>query len=115
MHPGDHLAAARVGEGQRSAAGVPDVRGEHGSEHGRPDRAAERAEEAGHGHREPELAAIHAVLDRDDQHLADHAEAEAEQQRAPTPVVTRDGCSTTAASVISATEIITSPTTGKTL
>ena len=44
-HPGDHVEAPRVGEGERPAAGLSHARGEHGSEHRRRIR---------HGHREAE-------------------------------------------------------------
>src|SRR5215211_274150 len=56
----------------------PGPRGEDGAEHRGADCAAERTEKARGGGGDAELAALHAVLHRDDQHLGDHAEPEAE-------------------------------------
>src|SRR5207253_3300907 len=55
---------------------------EHRTEDRRAHRTAERPEEAGGGGGDAELAAVDAVLDRDDENLRDHAEAEAEHDDA---------------------------------
>src|SRR3954468_20746989 len=58
------------------------VRGEHGAQCGGSGRSAERAEEARGGGRGAEAGALDRVLDRDDEHLRDEAEAGAERQQA---------------------------------
>ena len=85
----------RCGEDEDRLDGVDDVRardrrrrarvaagagGEDGAEDGGPDRAAEGAEEVRRRHSDAQAPPVDAVLHGDDEDLADHPEAEAEDR-----------------------------------
>ena len=86
-HSSTIRASAASGAATRNTActawiDVGGLRGEHCSQHRRPDGSTERAEEARGGGGYAELAPLDAVLNGHHQHLGDHAEAEAEQGQA---------------------------------
>ena len=68
----------------RRAGAAPPAAGEDRAEHRDADRAAERADEVRRRGRDAQVAPLDGVLERDREHLGDHAEAEPEhdeQQR----------------------------------
>ncbi len=76
--PGAELGEPAAGD----RAGRSQSGGEDSAQHGGADRAAQAAEEAGGGHGDAQPPAVDAVLHGDDEHLADHPEAEAEHDEA---------------------------------